>query len=149
MYAATGKKAGLTVTDVQQSGVAQQLGAIERSVVHYGSSTGFFGKKMFANGPAYVSAAVLYENMVIESYQQKQPLAFPIVAIYPKEGTFWSDHPAGIVDREWVTPAHREAARKYLDFLLARSSRRRRSPSVSVRRWPKCRWARRSIPPTA
>ena len=23
----------------------------------------------------------------------------PLVAIYPKEGTFWSDHPAGIVDR--------------------------------------------------
>ncbi len=120
VYAATGKKGGLVPADLERPEVARYLGDIERSVVHYGSSTGFFGKKMFANGPGYISAAVLYENMVIESYSQKEPTAFPIVAIYPKEGTFWSDHPAGIVDREWVTPEHRDAARKYLDFLLAR-----------------------------
>ena len=46
-------------------------------------------------------------------------MPFPIVAIYPREGTFWSDHPAGIVEREWVTPAHREAAKVYFAFLLA------------------------------
>ena len=120
VYAATGKKGGLVPADLERPEVGKFLGDIERSVVHYGSSTGFFGKKMFANGPGYISAAVLYENMVIESYSQKEPTAFPIVAIYPKEGTFWSDHPAGVVDREWVTPAHRDAARKYLDFLLAR-----------------------------
>ncbi len=120
VYAATGKKGGLVPADLERPEVGKYLGDIERSVVHYGSSTGFFGKKMFANGPGYISAAVLYENMVIESYSQAAQFQFPIVAIYPKEGTFWSDHPAGIVDREWVTPAHREAARKYLDFLLAR-----------------------------
>ena len=120
VYAATGKKGGLVPADLERPEVGKFLGDIERSVVHYGSSTGFFGKKMFANGPGYISAAVLYENMVIESYAQKEPTAFPVVAIYPKEGTFWSDHPAGVVDREWVTPAHRDAARKYLDFLLAR-----------------------------
>ena len=120
VYAATGRKSALTFADVQKPEVAQFLGGIERSVVHYGSSTGFFAKKMFTNGPGYVSAAVLYENTVIESYQQQPPTSFPVVAIYPKEGTFWSDHPAGIVDREWVTPEHREASRQYLDFLLAR-----------------------------
>ncbi len=120
VYAATGKKGGLVPADLERPEVGRYLGDIERSVVHYGSSTGFFGKKMFANGPGYISAAVLYENMVIESYSQREPTAFPIVAIYPKEGTFWSDHPAGVVDREWVTPEHRDAARKYLDFLLAR-----------------------------
>ena len=120
VYAATGKQAGLTAADVQGPEVAGFLRKIEGSVVHYGSSTGFFGKKMFANGPGYISAAVLYENMVIESYTQQPPPTFPIVAIYPKEGTFWSDHPAGIVDAGWVTAEHRDAARKYLDFLLAR-----------------------------
>lgn len=120
VYAATGKQAGLSVADVQRPEVARFVGDIERSVVHYGSSTGFFGKRMFADGPAYVSAAVLYENMVIESYRQKEALTLPLIAIYPKEGTFWSDHPAGVIEREWVTPEHREAARKYLDFLLAR-----------------------------
>jgi Ca-activated chloride channel family protein len=74
---------------------------------------------MFANGPEYLSAAVLYESVVVESYSQGG-LAFPVVAIYPKEGTFWSDHPVGVVEREWVTPEHREAAKIYTQYLLAR-----------------------------
>ena len=40
---------------------------VQASVVHYGRSTGFFADKMFARGPAYLSAAVLYENLVVES----------------------------------------------------------------------------------
>jgi Ca-activated chloride channel homolog len=104
--------------------VAQFLGDIETAVVHYGSSTGFFGRKMFAGGPQYLSAAVLYENMVIESYAETG-LPFPVVAIYPKEGSFWSDHPVGIVDREWVTEEHREAAEKYIEFLTAQPQQKR------------------------
>jgi Ca-activated chloride channel family protein len=47
-------------------------------------------------------------------------LPFPIVAIYPKEGTFWSDHPVAIVDRDWVTPEHREAAGTLIKFMMDR-----------------------------
>jgi Ca-activated chloride channel family protein len=125
VYAATGKVANLSAADIALPDTARYLGAIENSVVHYGSSTGFFGKKMFANGPEYLSAAVLYENMVIESRSPKYQLPFPIVAIYPKEGTFWSDHPAGIVERPWVTAEHREAAKKYVAFLLERPQQER------------------------
>ena len=125
VYAATGKTAGLTVADVEKPHTAQFVQGIERSVVHYGSSTGFFGRKMFASGPEYLSAAVLYESMVVESYSSGQQLAFPVVAIYPKEGTFWSDHPVGIVERDWVTPAHREAAQVYIKYLLDRPEQER------------------------
>ncbi|MCW8133629.1 MAG: VWA domain-containing protein [Planctomycetota bacterium] len=119
VYAAAGKTAGLTIEDVAKPETKAYLSGIERSIVHYGSSTGFFGKKLFANGPQYLSAAVLYENMVMEAATPgKWNLPFPVVAIYPKEGTFWSDHPAGIVDREWVTPEHKEAAKAYLKYLL-------------------------------
>ena len=118
-YAGSGKTAGLTMADLGKPQLKQFMGGVEQSVVHYGSSTGFFGRKMFANGPEYLSAAVLYESMVVESYSQNN-LAFPIVAIYPKEGTFWSDHPVGVVDREWVSPEHREAAKIYIQYLLAR-----------------------------
>ena len=119
-YAAAGKVAGLSLEDLRRPQTASYVADIESSVVHYGSSTGFFGKRMFEGGPEYLSAAVLYENMVIESYGPQYRLAFPVVAIYPKEGTFWSDHPVGIVEREWVTPEHREAAKIYIDFLLER-----------------------------
>ena len=119
VYASTGKTGGLTVADVNKPHTADFLSGIEKSVVHYGSSTGFFGRQMFSTGPQYLSAAVLYENMVIESYGEAN-LPFPVVAIYPKEGTFWSDHPIGIVEREWITPEHREAAKAYIQFLLQR-----------------------------
>jgi Ca-activated chloride channel family protein len=110
---------------VNAPSTASYLAGIESAVVHYGSSTGFFGKKMFSGGPQYLSAAVLYENMVIESYAPKYRLPFPVVAIYPKEGTFWSDHPVGVVEREWVTPEHSEAAKKYIAFLLEPEQQKR------------------------
>lgn len=120
VYAGAGKTSKLSLSDVQKPETGAFLGAIEQAVVHYGSSTGFFGKRMFAGGPTYLSAAVLYENMVIESYKGgKGSGAFPVVAIYPKEGTFWSDHPVGVVQREWVTAEHAEAAKVYRDYLLA------------------------------
>ncbi|MGJ8655772.1 MAG: extracellular solute-binding protein [Akkermansiaceae bacterium] len=118
VYAGADKQRGLTVEDVKDPKVGNYLEEIEQAVVHYGKSTGFFGRKMFESGPEYLSAAVLYENMVIES-RQRNDLPFPVVAIYPKEGTFWSDHPAGIVNREWVDELHQEAAQVYLDFLLS------------------------------
>lgn len=124
VYAATGKTAGLTAADVDKPHTAEFLSGIESSVVHYGSSTGFFGRRMFSSGPQYLSAAVLYENMVIESYAQSN-LPFPVVAIYPKEGTFWSDHPIGVVERPWVTPEHREAAGIYIEYLLAQPQQQR------------------------
>jgi Ca-activated chloride channel family protein len=120
-YAGAGKVKGLTADDVRDPKVAGFLGDIERSVVHYGSSTGFFGNKMFANGPQYLSAAVLYENMVTESYDPRhKDRPFDVVALYPKEGTFWSDHPVGVVERPWVGDEPRQAARDYVKFLLER-----------------------------
>lgn len=124
IYAASGKVRGLELADVQQPQTAEYLRQIESAVVHYGDSTGFFGRKMFSGGPQYLSAAVLYENMVIESASEKN-LPFRMVAIYPKEGTFWSDHPAAIVDRDWVEMEHRDAAKVYLDFLTERPQQER------------------------
>jgi Ca-activated chloride channel homolog len=118
-YAAVDKVRGLTVADAESPKTRAFVNGIEDSVVHYGSSTGFFGRKLFDSGPEYLSAAVLYESMVVESYSNAKSMPFPVVAIYPKEGTFWSDHPIGIVDRDWVTPDRREAAQIYINYLLA------------------------------
>ena len=119
LYAAAGKSRDLTADDLGKPDVAAFLRDIERSVVHYGSSTGFFADRMFENGPGYLSAAVLYESSVIDAYARPTPTEFPVVAVYPKEGTFWSDHPVGVVNREWVTDAHRAAAKQYVDYLRA------------------------------
>lgn len=118
-YAGAGKSRVLKMKDVEKQQTIDFIKAIEQSVIHYGRSTGFFSKKLFAHGTGLLSAVVLYENMVIESYSPKYKLEHPIVAIYPKEGTFWSDHPIAVVEREWVTPKHRKAAQVFIDYLLA------------------------------
>ena len=106
--------------DVLRPETGKYLGEIQNSLQHYGNSTGFFGKKMIASGPDYLTAAVLYENLIIEANSSSRTQSMPLVAIYPKEGTFWCDHPAAVVERDWVTEEHRQAGKVYLDFLLDR-----------------------------
>ncbi|MDP9119875.1 MAG: substrate-binding domain-containing protein, partial [Acidobacteriota bacterium] len=78
-YAGVGKVAGMSVADVGRPQVGAYVSGIESAIVHYGSSTGFFGKKMFGNGPQYLSAAVLYESLVIDSYTPgKYQTPFPV-----------------------------------------------------------------------
>ncbi|QRN99591.1 VWA domain-containing protein [Archangium violaceum] len=124
-YAGAGKTRGLAVADVEGEKAKELLTDIEGTVVHYGKSTGFFADKMQQRGPGYVSAAVLYENLVIESYGKPSDAPFPLVSIYPVEGTFWSDHPYAVLDADWVGAEEREAAQAFLTFLKARPAQER------------------------
>ena len=116
LQAGAGTTAPLTSGDLQKPEVRSFVGGIEQAVAHYGSSTGFFAERMFGGGMSAFSATVLYESNVVDAASRN--LSTPIVSIYPKEGTFWADHPVGIVQREWVTPAHQDAAKRFIRFLL-------------------------------
>ena len=119
-YAAVNKQRGLTSDDVANQTTKNFVSTVESSVIHYGDSTGFFADKMFSNGPGYLSATVMYESLVIEANSGKKypHLAYPVVSIYPKEGTFFSDHPYTILQGSWVTPAKKAAALAFRNFLL-------------------------------
>lgn len=120
-YAATNKVRALTLDDVNSSATKNFVSTVESSVIHYGDSTGFFANKMFNNGPGYLSATVMYENLVVQANDGKTypHLPLPVVAIYPKEGTFYSDHPYAILNASWVTPAKKAAGQAFRNFLLA------------------------------
>lgn len=127
-YAAAGKQRGLTPEDIAKPDVQQFMREIESAVAHYGRSTGFFGNAMAQRGTAYLSAAVLYENVIIENNSdpvKRNRLEFPFVAIYPKEGTLLTDHPACIPDMPYMTAELREAAELYRKFLLEEAQQRR------------------------
>jgi Ca-activated chloride channel family protein len=124
-YAGAKKTRGLTAADLDAQGTRDFIARVEETIVHYGKSTGFFFDKMLERGPTYLSAAVLYENLVVESYSRKEQAQFPIVAIYPGEGTFWSDHPYAVLDADWVGADERDAADKFLTFLKARPAQQR------------------------
>jgi Ca-activated chloride channel family protein len=120
-YAGAGKQRGLELADLQDPKLQAFMADVQTSIIHYGTSTGFFGERMFDRGPSYLSAAVLYENLIVE--QEAKRLAgtsaqLPVVAIYPKEGTFWTNHPYAIVNAPWVTPEQKSAAEDFLAFLL-------------------------------
>lgn len=120
-YAAMGKQHGLTMADLQDPKLKSFMADVQSSIIHYGTSTGFFATRMFERGHSYLSAAVMYENLVVA--QQSQEISgasqqLPVVAIYPKEGTFWSNHPYVILNAPWVTTDQRDAAGVFQTFLL-------------------------------
>ena len=124
-YAGAKKTRGLSIADLDSKNTLAFLTSVEGTVIHYGKSTGFFADKMLERGPSYISAAVLYENLVIESYSKKNDAGMPVVAIYPVEGTFWSDHPYSILDAPWVDAEAREGAQAFLAFLKTKPAQER------------------------
>jgi Ca-activated chloride channel family protein len=124
-YAGAKKTRALALADLGNKPTRDFVAGVEKTIVHYGKSTGFFSDKMLERGPTYLSAAVLYENLVIQSYDQKHDAPFPLVAIYPVEGTFWSDHPYAILDAPWVGAEEREGAQKFFAFLKDKPQQKR------------------------
>jgi Ca-activated chloride channel family protein len=124
-YAGAGKTRGLAPADIESREVRDFVASVERSIVHYGKSTGFFADRMLSRGPGYLSAAVLYENLVVESYAKPAPSGMSVIAVYPREGTFWCDHPFSVLDADWVGPAERKAAERLFAFLRARPAQER------------------------
>ncbi len=77
----------LNSVDVNDKTNQDFVKAIQKSMVHYGESTGFYAQSLLYNGPSYLSAAVLYENLVIESLENVNPTFGRLIAIMPKDGT--------------------------------------------------------------
>jgi Ca-activated chloride channel homolog len=115
-YAATGKKEGLTEQDVEASQARQIVRDIERSIVHYGDTTLFIADQMRKEGPGYASAVAMEEVTLLDFNKNRggQP---KLVALYPPEGTFYSDNPFIVLAGEWVRPAQRQGAERFREFL--------------------------------
>ncbi len=132
-YAATGKTAGLSAEDLDNPTVVDFGAAVESTVVHYGDTTLTFLNNLYRadqRGQAltYVSAVAVEEKSVIDYNQgnpdgvsspgeQPRPPRVPLVAIYPKEGTLFSDSPYFILDAPWVTQQQKDAAKVFEDFV--------------------------------
>ena len=114
-YAATGKKEGLRPEDI--TGKARDtVRAIERSIVHYGDITPFIAEQMRKGGLGYASAVAMEEATLLDFNAKRGDLP-KLVAIYPEEGTFFSDSPFIVLDADWVTPELREGALAFQRFL--------------------------------
>src|SRR4051812_13516206 len=115
-YAATGKKEGLVEKDISGAGARKQVRDIERSIVHYGDTTLFIADQMRRKGPGYASAVAMEEATLLDFNKNRggQP---KLIAIYPDEGTFYSDNPYLVLDAPWVRPEQRQGAQAFQKFL--------------------------------
>jgi Ca-activated chloride channel homolog len=113
-YAFVGKREGLTAADVAKA--APKVKDLERAIVHYGDSTLFIEDQLCKRGIAYASAAAMEETTVID-LNRRRCSSTKLVALYPKEGSFFSDSPFMVLDAPWVTPAKRDAAQALQRFL--------------------------------
>jgi Ca-activated chloride channel family protein len=115
-YAATGKREGLTEEDVAGSAARALVRDIERSIVHYGDTTLFIADQMRREGPGYASAVAM-EEVTLLDFNRNRGAQPQLVALYPPEGTFYSDNPFIVLDAPWVRPAQRRGARRFQEFL--------------------------------
>ena len=101
--------------------------------MHYGDTTLTFLNNMYradqrSGALNYVSAVAVEEKSVIDYNlgnpdgildpgEQPRPPKVPLVAIYPKEGTLFSDSPYFILDAPWVDQKQKDAAKVFEDFV--------------------------------
>lgn len=132
-YAATGKTAGLSTEDLARPQVAEFGRAIESSVVHYGDITMTFLNNWFradrrGTAMTYASAVAVEEKSVIDynagnpdgvldQGEEPRPPRTPLVAIYPSEGTLYSDNPMYLLDAEWVGDDQQRGAEAFQDYV--------------------------------
>jgi len=120
VYAALDKTDGLTIADVKSRPVLDSVGAVERQVFHYGKKDTDLLARMTQRGPEYLHAVTSYEANVIKWNRDfGDQLRFPLVAIYPADGTFWAENPYCILDADWVSKEQAQAAALFRDFLLS------------------------------
>jgi Ca-activated chloride channel family protein len=121
VYSAAGLTAGLTVEAVKSAAVIEDVGAIEQKVFHYGKTDTAILLRMTQRGPQYLHAVTSYEANVIKwNRDHKDELRFPLVAIYPDDGTFWVENPYCILDAaDWVSDEQEQAAAIFRDYLLS------------------------------
>jgi Ca-activated chloride channel homolog len=119
-YAAVGKQKGLTVADVQNPASQQYIRDLGKAIKHYGYNTLVFSDNMSKFGMSYISAFPMEEITLID-FNKKSP-AVPLVAIYPKEGTFWHDDPFIVMAS--ASAPEQQAAEQFFNFLLTPDSQR-------------------------
>jgi Ca-activated chloride channel family protein len=115
-YAATGKKEGLTEADVSRSRARRVVRDIEESIVHYGDTTLFIADQLKKEGPGYASAVAM-EEVTLLDFNRHRGRRPKLVALYPPEGTFYSDNPFIVLDAPWVSGPERQAARAFHAYL--------------------------------
>ncbi|HEY3673125.1 MAG TPA: substrate-binding domain-containing protein [Acidimicrobiia bacterium] len=139
-YAFAGKQDGLSLEDIENTDVDQKARDVESAVVHYGDTTLTFLNHLYeadARGaPLTYASAVAVEEQSVVNYnngnpdgkldpgEKPEPPHEKLVAIYPKEGTLFSDNPYIVLDAKWVSADQKQAAAKFGEYVQRPANQR-------------------------
>jgi Ca-activated chloride channel family protein len=118
-YSTIGTTSNLTTDQVYSKEVVEAFTRVELDTYHYGIQNQTLMAVMTLRGPTYLHAITSSEAETLKANAEKgEEMRFPLVFIYPAEGTFWSEHPYCILDTDWVSDEQKEAAQIFEDYLL-------------------------------
>ena len=120
-YAAVGKTRGLTEEDAKAQSTLDYVGALEKTVRYYGEGEWAVVQQALSEGRSYLDAFICQEQLVVYFNQRASD---KLVAIYPREGTLWEDHPLALLELPDLTTEARQAFGLFRDFLLSEESQR-------------------------
>ena len=139
--AATGTSSDLTARDLADPKVRAFVAGVEKAVVHYGDTTLTYLTNLqraddAGSALSYVSAVAVEEKSVLDydagnpsgdpaTLGKHPPPHVPLVAVYPKEGTLYSDSPYAILDAPWTTPHKKAGAQDFLTYMHAPDQQKR------------------------
>ena len=128
-YAGAGLTRGLTVEAATDQATLDYVQAVESTVRFYGEGEEVIIERLAAEGRNFLDAFVAQERTVID-WNSRYP-DDPLVAIYPAEGTLWTDHPLALLElgsqshELAVTNNQRLAYQAFADFLLSPNTQSR------------------------
>jgi len=121
-YAGAGLTRGLTAEIASQQSVLDYVRDVEATVRFYGEGEDVIVQRLAEEGRDFLDLFVAQEQTVIRWNQQNRGNN-RLIALYPKEGTLWTDHPLALLElgaagETAVTNNQRRTFRSFGEFLL-------------------------------
>lgn len=121
-YAGANLTRGLTEEAATQPATLDYVRAVEATVRFYGEGEEVIMQRLADEGRSFLDAFVAQERVVID--WNRDPKGERLIAIYPAEGTLWTDHPLALIelgapqDDLAVTDNQRLTYQAFSEFLL-------------------------------
>ena len=122
-YAAKGKTSNLTREDLNDAAGRDYVRRVERTIRQYGAeSEDQVLTRLLDQRNRTLDAFVGQEALVVRFNRQTR--GEKLVAIYPREGTLWMDHPLALLEGPWVKPELRRGFQALADYLRSPAMQR-------------------------
>ncbi len=125
-YAGAGLTRGLTAEIANQQSVLDYVRDVEATVRFYGEGEDVIVQRLEEEGRSFLDAFVAQEQTVIR-WNDSHSSGDRLIALYPKEGTLWTDHPLALLElsapgETAVTDNQRRTFQAFGEFLLSNES---------------------------